>query len=106
MEISAENFTYKKYRHEPFRHLEFDISTDWIPIQNNLEIIFTNEEQDLPQLYFQTVGKTNELDSSDSFLNFLISQNPKEEYLNIKNIFNMKFMWSAKMSIISETMKP
>jgi hypothetical protein len=81
----TERYTYKRYCHTPFEHLEFDILDKWEPIENSLEVVFTDAGENLPQLFFQTVGKTADFNDSLSFLEFLKTQKPNEQYLNIQS---------------------
>ena len=83
---SAQNYSFKKYRHAPFQHLEFDILDKWQPVQNGLEVVFTDEENNLPQLFFQTIEKTKYFNDSISFLAFLTTQKPLNDYQNVKSI--------------------
>jgi len=73
--VNAQQFQYKTYRHEPFNdRLAFDIHDSWDPVQNELEIIFMDAEGNLPQLFFQTVGKTDEFEDAPTFFQFLKSE--------------------------------
>jgi len=78
-------YLYKTYRYQPFRHLEFDILDKWNPVQNNLEVVFTDEGENLPQLFFQAVGKTEEFKNSSDFLNFLKKNDPSQQFQNISS---------------------
>jgi len=76
----AEALSFKSYRHTPFQHLEFEILESWLPVENGNEWVFTDEKCRLPQLFFQTVGKTAEFDSAASFVDFLRAQKPGQDY--------------------------
>ena len=85
---AVEEYAFKRYKYTPLDHLEFDILNEWNPIQNNLEIIFTDTGQNLPLLFFQAVGKTDEFDNTLSFVDFLKSQESTDQLQNVKQIMS------------------
>jgi len=72
--MQTSNFNYKQYRHPDFDGLSFDIWDGWAAQQNELEIVFTKLSYEFPQLFFQTVGKTEEFSDTTSFYEFLAAQ--------------------------------
>jgi hypothetical protein len=78
--MQASQFNYKQYRHPDFDNLSFDIWDGWSVQQNDLEIIFTPLSYEFPQLFFQTVGKTDEFSDAMSFYQFLLDQDDGFEY--------------------------
>jgi len=74
--VGAGDFRYKHYRHEPFRHLEFDVLTRWIQTQDGLVTAFIDPVSPGPSLYLQTLQKTEEFQDAQSFLEFLKQQGP------------------------------
>ena len=68
------DFNYTYYDHEGFNHLRFEVLDEWILEQNGLEVVFITVDGSLPQLHFQTVGKTGDFNSAESFYNFLLEE--------------------------------
>ncbi|MCH9694297.1 MAG: hypothetical protein K0U72_07295 [Gammaproteobacteria bacterium] len=73
-------FNYKRYQHPDFDGLSFDIWDSWTVQQNELEMVFTRLSLELPQLFFQTIGKTDEFSDAMSFYQFLSQQDDDFEY--------------------------
>lgn len=73
------DFNYTLYDHQVFNHLMFEVVDEWVIEQNDLEVVFLNIDQSLPQLHFQTIGKTDSFDSASTFYIFLLKEdNPGE----------------------------
>ena len=76
------DFNYTLYDHEVFNHLKFEVVDEWIIEQNDLEVVFLNVDQSLPQLHFQTIGKTESFNSASTFYTFLLTEDETGEIKN------------------------
>jgi len=66
------DFNYTIYDHEFFNHLKFEVVDEWVIEQNGMEVVFLNPDRSLPQLHFQTVGKTARFDSARKLYEFML----------------------------------
>lgn len=71
---------YRTYRYQPFRHLEFNILEDWQEAMNGMETVFTMPEFGLPQLFMQTVGKTEAFANAREFCEFATAQSDEDVF--------------------------
>lgn len=83
--VNAGQFRYVNYSHDSFAHLKFDVWDSWSAEQNELETVFTKPDYELPQLFFQTVGKNDQFHDSVSFLRFLEAQDESSQYRSVRN---------------------
>ena len=68
---------YKRYRHDSF-NLGFNILSNWKKVMNDVETVFTMPDYEVPQLFLQTVGKTDEFGDAMEFFRFAESQSDSD----------------------------
>ncbi len=67
-------FVYSLYNHESFNNLKFEVLDEWIIEEIGLETVFTNVDLSLPQLHFQTLGKSEQFDDARTFYKFILNE--------------------------------